>query len=193
MKTKLVLPLVVCIAIAALAIVFTTGCGEETVTTTTNEVTVNETSEANWSTDIDHGDIPDTPIAGKINGQDVTIANVSVTKWDDSYDWEFSTAAPDEACGVVIDNDAVNFSSKVLQTGTFEKTMDEEIEFDDYHAYYHYEQDDGTPMSVNVDWSAKLVVDEVDEENNKVTGWAEFDFSDEETMIEGSFEADLCE
>lgn len=109
------------------------------------------------------------------------------------YSWTFSNKAPDSTCGVIVDNDAVNFSSKKLQKGTFEKKIEDEINFDDYHAYYHYEQVDGTPMSVNVDWSAKVVVDKIDEANKKVSGFAKFDFKDGKTSIEGKFEGDLCE
>ncbi|GEM_PF-1797210 len=167
--------------------------GTTTTTTTTDGETVTTTTSEWWTTDTDQGDIPDEPIGGVINEQNVEITDVQVTDMDGYYDWTFSTGTPDEACGIILEDDAVHFSSRELATGTFEKLMDEEIEFDDYHSYYHYNQDDNTPMSVNVDWEAKVVVSEIDEDNDTVSGWARFDFSDGATRIEGSFTADLCE
>ncbi|EKD49885.1 MAG: hypothetical protein ACD_63C00022G0002 [uncultured bacterium] len=156
-------------------------------------VKIEEEVQGNWTSATDKGSIPDIPIAGRINRKDVTIAAVQVTKWEDEYSWTFSNIAPDEPCGVLVDNSAVNFSSKVFKEGTFEKKLDEEVEFEEYHSYYHYEQEDGTPMSVNVEWSSKIVISKIDETNKKISGWAKFDFGDGQTSIAGSFTADLCE
>ncbi len=184
--------------IAALSLMILAGGGCTTSTNTNDDSSSEEATEAtsyddNWTSAIDQSGIATTEVAGKINEKDVTIPNVQIQKWDDEYSWSFSDMAPDETCGVVVDNDAVNFSSKMLEIGTFEKKMEDEIEFDDYHAYYHYEQEDGTPMSVNVDWAAKIVVTDIDTENNKVKGYAKIDFDDGKTAIDGAFEADLCE
>ncbi|MFH2104794.1 MAG: hypothetical protein ABII72_01005 [Parcubacteria group bacterium] len=191
-KMRTIVPMMLAIAVAVT--LTAGGCAktEETTTDTTSEETVEEVDE-NWTTATGKGDIADEAISGTINGEEVTIESVSIKDWDGEYSWSFSTLAPDSTCGVVIDDNAVNFSSKALQAGTFAKKMEDEIEFSDYHAYYHYEQEDGTPMSVNVDWDATIVVKEVDKDANKVSGWAKFDFSDEKTALEGSFEADLCE
>lgn len=196
-STKTVLFFLAMVAV----LIFFVGAGCVKVEKTAEEITTEAPTETgeiekvdeNWTTSTKRGDIADTPIAGKINSEKVTVANVSITEWEDEYSWTFSNIAPDQTCGVIISNDAVNFSSKVLKEGTFEKKMTDEVEFDDYHAYYHYEQPDGTPMSINVEWSAKIVIKKIDKENNKVTGWAKFDFTDDKTSIEGSFEANLCE
>jgi hypothetical protein len=187
---KVVLPMVLVFAFMVLV-----GGGCSSDKEETSEETVSEVTEydSNWTSAIDTSEIATTEVAGTINEQEATIADVQIKKWDDEYSWSFSNMAPDETCGLVMDNDAVNFSSTRLETGTFEKKMEDEIEFDDYHAYYHYEQEDGTPMSINVEWSAKIVVEEIDTENNKVKGYAKIDFEDGKTMIDGSFEADLCE
>jgi len=169
------------------------GCLKKDKEEIVSEVDVSSTVEEHWATSTDQGDIYGDEVTGSINGQEINIANVTVKAWeDDNYSWTFSTLAPDETCGVVVGNDAVNFSSKILRVGTFEKKIDEEVEFNDYHAYYHYEQEDGTPISVNVEWSAKIVVKEIDEDNNKIKGYAKVDFDDGTTMIDGKFEADLC-
>lgn len=184
--------------IMALAFMVLVGGGCSLTSTDDEEGDENEAEEvteydSNWTSAIDKEGIAETEVDGTINEQEVDIVDVQIKKWDDEYSWSFSDLAPSDTCGVVVDNDAVNFSSKILEMGTFEKKMEDEIEFDDYHAYYHYEQDDGTPMSVNVSWSAKIVVTEIDTENNKVKGYAKIDFEDGKTMIDGMFEADLCE
>ena len=158
---RIILPLFLAIAVA---VVLTAG-GCTKIKDTKEETTkTEEVTEANWTKSTDRGEIVDQVISGKVNDESVTIKDVQVQEWDGEYSWSFSNLAPDSTCGVVIDNSAVNFSSKVLQAGTFSKKMDEEVEFEDYHAYYHYEQADGTPMSVNVDWSATIVVEKVDKE-----------------------------
>ena len=171
------------------------GCSLSSDKEETSEEAVTEVTEydSNWTSTINKTGIATTEVAGTINEQEATIADVQIKKWDDEYSWSFSNMASDETCGLVMDNNAVNFRSTRLETGTFEKKMEDEIDFDNYHAYYQYEQSDGTPMSVNVSWSAKIVVEEIDTENNKVKGYAKVDFSDGKTMIDGSFEADLCE
>jgi hypothetical protein len=186
------------IAVLALVVFMGAGCSFSTSTDEEGDkeaATEEKVTEydSNWTSKIDKSGIAETDVTGKINEKDVTIADIQIKKWDGEYSWSFSNLAPDETCGVVIDNDAVNFSSNKLETGTFEKKMENEIDFDNYHAYYHYEQADGTPMSVNVGWSAKIVVDEIDEANKKVTGYAKVDFDDGKSAIDGKFEADLCE
>lgn len=177
--------LILAIAVTAL-VIMGAGCGK-----TTTEIKIED--EEHWSASTDRGDIKNQPISGKIHNRKTDIANVTIKKWDEEYDWVFSNKAPDSTCGVLTDNDAVTFNSKILQTGTFEKKMSEEIEFDDYHAYYHYEQKKGTPMSINPEWETKIVVKEIDEANKKVAGWAKFIFEEDKTLLEGSFTADLCE
>lgn len=176
------------------------GASCETTTTTTNENantavantnTAAKTSE--WTASTSRGDILDAAISGKINGKDVAIAEVQITKWDEYYSWSFSDTAADETCGLVMENDEVVFDSKDLQEGTYTKTLEEETDINEYYAYYVYNQEDGTPMSVNNDYSAIVVVSELDETNKIVTGWAKFEFEDGLTELEGSFTADLCE
>lgn len=189
---KITLPLIM---VFAFMLLVGGGCSLSSDKEETSEEAVTEVTEydSNWTSTINKTGIATTEVAGTINEQEATIADVQIKKWDDEYSWSFSNMASDETCGLVMDNNAVNFRSTRLETGTFEKKMEDEIDFDNYHAYYQYEQSDGTPMSVNVSWSAKIVVEEIDTENNKVKGYAKVDFGDGKTMIDGSFEADLCE
>lgn len=152
-----------------------------------------KSKDFHWSNATSRGAIADTPIAGTINGKKGGIPYIRVKKWQDEYSWEFSNKGAESKCDIVMDNDAVKWSAKLLRTGTFSKKMDEEIPFDDYHAYYYYEQEDGSPMSVNVEWAAKVVIRNIDTANKTVEGWADFAFKDGRTEISGKFKADLCD
>lgn len=187
------------LALVLVALALVGASCETTTTTTTNENTnaaaanTNAAKTSEWTSSTSRGDILDTAISGKINGKDVAIAEVQITKWDEYYSWSFSDTKADETCGLVMENDEVVFDSKDLQEGTYTKTLDEEADINEYYAYYVYNQEDGTPMSVNNEYSATVVVSELDETDNTVTGWAKFEFKDGLTELEGSFTADLCE
>lgn len=181
----------------ALMVLAGASCGVTTEDDTANTNAAANTNEATaadsqWTSSTSQGSIADTPMAGTINGEEVTILDVQITDWDEYFSWEFSDTAVAEACDVETDNSAVSFDTDELTVGTYEKTMTEE-ETGEYYAYYYYQQEDGTPMSVNTSWAATVVVSEIDETNNKVSGWAKFEFDDGLTVIEGSFEADICE
>lgn len=147
----------------------------------------------NWTSADNTEGITENEISGVINEQEVNIKSVQISKWDDEYSWSFSDKDSGEICDLIVDDKAVNFNSVILEEGTFEKKMEDNVDFDNYHAYYHYEQEDGVPMSINVGWAARVVVEKIDRENNKVEGYAKFEFEDDKTMIEGRFVADLCE
>ena len=165
----------------------------DTNTTTTNTVTTNTTTATSeWTSATDQGTIPSTDASGTLNGEDFTVVHVQIIDWDDYYNWTFSNTAPDSSCGVIIDDSAVNFSSKDIQVGTFDATSDD-VEFDDYSSYYHYEQADGTPMSVNVDWTGTVVVTDFDETAGTIEGYVEFTFDDGLTAVSGAFEGEVCE
>lgn len=180
-----------------LAAVVLVGASCETTTTNENTNTAaantNTAATSQWTSSTSRGDIADTPMAGTINGEAVTIAEVQINDWSDYYSWEFSDIVGDETCDILLENNEVVFDSMDLQEGTYEKTMTEEADIDEYYAYYVYNQEDGTPMSVNSDWSATVVISELDKTNDTVTGWAKFEFDDGLTELEGSFTADLCE
>lgn len=191
------------------------GCtattSDDTTTTNTTKTTKDTIENTNavdtttgnslWTDKVDQGTISDEDMTGILNGETMDVAYVSVQNWGDNYSWSFSNAAPDSVCGVVVDNDAVNFRSMDLQEGTFEKAIEDDVEFDDYSAYYYYEQEDGVPYSMNTDWAATLVVDNIDENASEdafgnvvgeVTGWADFEF-DDGTAVSGAFVAELCD
>ncbi len=167
----------------------------------TNTADVEEdTTDTQWDSATDQGDIPSTQMAGTINDEEVTLLYASVTDWDDYYSWTFSEEAPDYVCGVTLDHSEISFDSDDVREGTYTKEMDEEEE-GEFYAYYLYYLEDGTPYSVNDDWSATVVVDSIEEDvgeddfgstYGKVTGWAEFEFDDGTTAVSGAFEAELC-
>lgn len=181
-------------------VVVLSGAGCSTTTSdadkNTNAAATNTnaaTAGSKWTTSTSRQNIPDAAISGTINDKAVTIAEAQITKWDEYYGWSFSDTAADETCGLVMEDSEVVFDSKDLKAGTFTKELDEEVPFEDYYAYYVYNQEDGSPMSVNAGWSATVIVNKIDEANKTVTGWAKFEFDDGHSAIEGSFTADLCE
>ena len=189
MKKKLFGILVMSVAMVLL---LGASCTTETSTTTTDSESTTETTSSLWTSSTSQGSIASTDVTGTINDEDVTIGTVYIDVWDDEYSWSFTTGVGEEACDLIMDDNAVNFSTKDLQVGTFTKAMTDEVEFDDYHAYYHYEQADGVPMSVNTEWAATVVVTEIDEDAGTVTGYANFEFDDGLTEIDGAFTADYC-
>ncbi|MDP2625100.1 MAG: hypothetical protein Q8P27_02840 [Candidatus Peregrinibacteria bacterium] len=195
------------ISASLFAVVLLVGCssgGTTTTTTTSTETTTETVAESTlWTNDVDAGSIGDSNMYGWLNYEDFELAYVSIDNWGDEYSWTFSNLAPDSTCGIVFDDDAVRFSSKDLQEGTLVKEMDDDPEFDEYYAYYYYQDEDGWPYSMNTDWSARIVVESIDEDAMEdewgstvglVTGWAEFEFGDDlETWVSGSFTAELCD
>lgn len=146
--------------------------------------------------------IPSDPVSGSINGESVDIASVVIEDWGDDYEWSFSNQAPAETCGFLSGDDAVNFRSVELMEGTFLKTADADVEFDDAHAYYVYQKPEGGPHSVNTAWTAKIVVTEVQDQVSQddfgndigqAMGYVELAFEDGQTEIAGSFTADICQ
>jgi hypothetical protein len=188
------------LAMAAIILLTAAGC-EKTVsvtgpdgTTTTSEEETTTFSTSEWWTDsTERGDITDKPITGTINEKEVAIVGLEITKKPDSYNWRFSTVEPDKTCGFFPNDDAVQFRSQDLQRGTFTKDLEESIEFEEYHSFYHYNMEPNKAMSVNVGWEATVVVKEIDEAAKTVSGWARFNFNDGKTKLEGSFKANLCE
>lgn len=156
-------------------------------------VTTEKQTDANWTNSSVRGSISDSAIAGKLNDEAIKIAYTKITKWDNEFRWTFSNVASSDVCGIILDDNAINFDSKILKEGTFTKKMEDVVAFDDYYAYYHYEETDGSPMSINGGWASTVVVKEINKDTKKVIGWAKFDFEDKKTSVEGSFTADYCE
>jgi len=155
-----------------------------------------------WIDGKDVGNIKDQPISGKINNVEVDSLYTVVEKWDDEYTMKFSTKFPEDPCGYAADNDAVSFDSTVFKKGTFYKKMEDDVQSSDYSAFYYYTQADGTPYSVNTDWSGRVVVDSIteavkmdafNEPVGEVTGWADFMFDDGATAVSGKFTAEYCD
>lgn len=189
------------------------GCQVETtgldgVTTTTNTVVSDDAAmveDSLWTSATDAGDITGSEMTGTLNSEDFTVAYVQVDynpEFDETYNWSFSDQALDDVCGFTTDDNEVLFSSKDLQVGTFAKTVDEEVPFDDYYSYYKYMQPDGVPYSVNTDWATTIVVTDLEqgvsegpfgESVGSISGFASFEFSDGKTVVSGPFEAELCE
>ena len=168
-----------------------TTADTNTATTTDTDTDTDTDTGSLWTSATDQGDISDLDATGTLNEKTFTVAHVQVTNWGDSYTWYFSDSAPDDDCGVIMDDNAVSFSSKDIQVGTFSATYDD-VEFDDYSLYYYYEQEDGTPMSINESWDATFVVNEFNESVGVIGGHVDVMF-DDGTNISGAFEGEVCD
>lgn len=138
------------------------------------------------------GSIPPAPITGHINEKETPIASVRIQKMGASYRWVFSNQVPPAPCEPLMGDEAVTFTSPVIFENEFEKKL-EDPSPEGTHAFYHYELTPGSPVSINAPWGAKIIVDKIDREKKKVTGWAKIEFKDQKTEIAGAFQADLCE
>jgi len=178
-----------------------------TTPTTTDDAVVADTTATGtaatlWGSGVTQGAIPSTALAGTINSVPVTIAHVQVDFDGEEYDWTFSDTDNTSTCSFKTGDSEVNLRTKDMLSGTLTKTLDQDVEFDDYHSYYVYPQENGSPMSVNTDWDATVVVTGITrglEEGTfgqsvgSVTGFADISFGDGKTAISGAFEAELCE
>src|SRR3989339_1163159 len=115
MKQKAGVILTVFTAIAIAVVLTAGGCTkkEEAKQETTNITETEVATEKNWTNSTARGDIEDKAISGKINDKSVAIKNVQVEEWDGEYSWSFSNQDVETTCGVIVGNDAVNFSSKI--------------------------------------------------------------------------------
>lgn len=148
--------------------------------------------EAWWTKSTERGDLSLEKMSGQIRGRAFVLESAIVRKRGNAYFWTFSNQLPQSPCGLISNDDAVNFTSEVLHVGTFYKALDQDIRFANYHASYEYTQETGESLTVQPDWALKLVVNKVDYKNKKIKGWARFVFADQ-TSVEGLYKADYCE
>jgi hypothetical protein len=111
-------------------------------------------------------DIPDGPMRGVIHGQPVEIQSVFIEPDIDDKGWSFtfSSAAAEDPTDVIDLEREVNLDiDQAPAPGyTFTKGLEENVEFDDFHAYYVYPQDDGSPYSINSPWSCAIEIESAD-------------------------------
>jgi hypothetical protein len=177
--------------------------GEVTTTPAAAPSATSTEATGGWDTNaVSQGSISGTPIAGTVNGEAFSVAHVQVDQQNGKYRWSFSDKDNTSTCSFATGDNAVKFSTSELVVGSFAKGYDDEVEYDDFSAYYKYAKDDGSPHSVNTGWAANVVVTDVTRGVEKstfgndvgtISGFADFMFEDGKTAISGAFTAELCE
>ncbi len=109
--------------------------------------------------------IPSGTITGMVNGQAFEAKMVRVEKDEEGvFKLHVHNKAPDDPddpTGMITDDDGwtLTFTMEEGATEQFVRAISDD-KGDDEHVYYWYQQEDGTPMSMNYSWGAALEITE---------------------------------
>ncbi len=159
--------------------------------------------EAQWMENPTVADIPAGTVKGMVNGVAFEAAIVRVKKGDGNCKLEIADKAPDKPTGMLTDDTEVKmeFTLEPGKPGEFVKAMADQ-DPDKTDGWYSYEQQDGSPMTMNSDWACALKIDEWTTETDpndsavlgKVKGKIFLVFKDDpKTFVAGEFEGVYCE
>jgi hypothetical protein len=159
--------------------------------------------------------IPDRPVSGMVNGKPFEARSALIVEDGSGRRTIAFNDQPLDVDDALLDDGtevSFDFTDEVRAGMSFERAMDGGPEPEGYAAFYHYEQADGGPMSVNRDFSVALQIDEGEDRGYdtaegapfvQVTGAAKgkialcFDDKDdkegraEPSFIAGTFEAKI--
>ena len=116
--------------------------------------------EAKWMENPKVADIPDAAIKGMVNGVAFEAKTVRVVKGDGKSKLEIMDKAADKPTGMVSDATEVKleFVLEPGKPGEFVKAMADK-DPTNTDGWYSYQQKDGSPMTMNSDWSVALKID----------------------------------
>ncbi len=125
-------------------------------------------------------DIPAHPVQGMLNGASFVPQYVVIERDYNgiSTDITFSDKAPDAPGGHLEGNSAfeLRFARPAwLKTGSFTKTLSQQVDFREFHAFYHYPEPDGVQMTVAQNWACAFEITEITPDNdptNDISGIA---------------------
>lgn len=172
-------------------LLFIVGCTKKS--DNTNQTSSNKNSFS-WKDNINISDIPDFPVKGIMNGEEVAFQYINFEKWRGSNDNViiFSIAKPGQPCGFIENFVGFQFINKgnAINIGDFAKSkFDEDPKT--YNAFFKYTSADGSPVKSSSSWNCALKIDSF---NDKlVTGRIALCFNDDKkSWIAGKFEASIC-
>lgn len=171
---------------------FLTGCGKKS--DDTNQTSSNNKNSFSWKDELKISDIPDFPIKGIINGEEVTFTYINFEKWRGSDDNNiiFSTVKPEQPCGFIENFKGFQLLNKgnAFNTGEFTKSkFDEDPKT--YSAFFKFTAGDGSPVKSSSSWNCALKIDNITDK--LVSGRIALCFNDEKkSWIAGKFDAALC-
>lgn len=149
----------------------------------------NMKNEFSWHDNVQLSDIPDFPVKGFLDGNDVTFKYVNLERWRGSNDnvINFSLVVPAQQCGYMdsfIGFAIVNKGNSIGRGDWVKSKFDDEPKT--YQAYYF----SGGQKSSSP-WNCALSIESITE--NKVTGKIAIFFKDEtKSWVAGKFEAIVC-
>ena len=143
-----------------------------------------------WKDGVSASDIPDTPLAGNLDGKEVKFQYIVFEKWRGSNDnvIMFSLVKPSQPCGFIESFSGFQLMNKGgdINQGEWVKSK-----FDDdpktYQAFFRTEGSDKSAAG----WNCALVIESADAKS--VKGKIALYFNDsKKSWIAGKFEASLC-
>jgi hypothetical protein len=150
--------------------------------------------EFNWKDNLGISDVPDFPVKGYLNGQEVRLSYVVFEKWRGSNDnvLNFSVTKPEQPCGFIENYSGFQFLNKggVISQGEWVKPKFES-ELGSHDAYYKYTSADGNSFRSVAAWNCALKIESITDKS--VTGKIALCFDDDKkSWIAGRFEAAVC-
>ena len=150
--------------------------------------------EFSWKDNLGIGDLPDYPVKGYLNGQEVRFSYVVFEKWRGSNDnvLMFSVNKPEQPCGFIENFSGFQLLNKgnSIARGEWTKPKFEE-DASTYHTFYKYVSAEGNSFKSDVLWNCTLKIESVSEKS--VTGKIAICFNDDKkSWIAGRFDALVC-
>ena len=166
------------------------GCGEKPgfQQQSTNK------SEFNWKDNFENSDLPDFPVKGFLNGEEVRFSYIILEKWRGSKDnvLNFSVTKPEQSCGFIENYRGFQLIKRggMISEGDWKKLKFHDSP-GDYQAFYKYISVDGNSFKSDFSWNCTLKIESFTSKN--VTGKIALCFNDDKkSWIAGKFDAVIC-
>ncbi|RPI18935.1 MAG: hypothetical protein EHM58_03495 [Ignavibacteriae bacterium] len=167
------------------------GCGKKS--DNTDQTSSNNKNSFSWKDDLKISDIPEFPVKGYINGEEISFSYINFEKWRGTNDnvINFSTAKPEQPCGFIENFKGFQLMNKGSAiTGEIIKgKFDEDTKT--YTAFFKFTSSDGSPVKSASSWNCALKID--NNTDKLVSGRIALCFNDDKkSWIAGKFEAAIC-
>ena len=153
----------------------------------------NTVKDFTWKPELKITDIPDAPVRGFIEGQEIRPDYINLEQWRGSGDnvLNFGDVRPKNNCGYIESDNSfhlIHKAGEIIQGELLKASFDQSI--DGYVAYYN-KTGEMQNSKTSVPWNCALVITSMDEKIIK--GKIAICFKDDKkSWIAGSFEAIRC-
>jgi hypothetical protein len=171
---------------------FIFGCGKKS--DVTNQTSASNKTEFSWKDNLTINDIPDFPVRGNLNGEEVTFTYINFEKWRGSNDnvINFSMIKPEQQCGFIENFKGFQLINKggSINLGDYSKGKFEENP-ESYNAFFKFTESDGSTIKSSSSWNCALKI--TGNSDKLVSGSIALCFNDEKkSWVAGKFEAVIC-